>query len=312
MIELADGIRRVTFRLPFGIDHVHCYLVRASDRGWTVVDAGLGLPDARDRWRQILARLDGPVTRILVTHYHPDHVGASADLTELTGATVYQNAVDYGQCLTAWGEARMAEALPEYMSRHGLPPNQVETLRGESEALVALVRFARDPEPLDGGNALDGWDVLHLPGHADGHLALLRRGVLIAGDTILGTITPNVGLYPDARPDPLGDYLSSLGRIEALAPHVAYPGHGEPVLDPGARAREIVQHHRRRLVRASEALAGGELTAYEASLVLFPEPLAPALRRFALTETRAHLEYLVHRDAARRLDSDGVVFYGDA
>jgi glyoxylase-like metal-dependent hydrolase (beta-lactamase superfamily II) len=301
MVELEDGVRRVTFRLPFGIDHVHSYLLRASDGGWIAVDTGLGLPDAGERWREALADLDGPVTRIVVTHFHPDHVGAAAELAELTGATVYQGALDYAQSVSAWGEGRVAERLPEYMRAHGLPEDDLDSLRRESAALVALVQLARDPEPLAAGDRLDGWEVLHLPGHADGHLALLRDGILIAGDAILGTITPNVGLYPDSAPDPLADYLSSLGRIDALAPRVALPGHGEPVVDPSARAREIVSHHHERLEQAAAALERGPVTAYEASLVLFSEPLPQTLRRFALAETRAHLEYLVHRGAAADL-----------
>jgi glyoxylase-like metal-dependent hydrolase (beta-lactamase superfamily II) len=312
MDELADGVRRVTFRLPFGIDHVHCYLLRAADGSWTAVDAGLGLPDARERWREALSELDGPVTRIVITHFHPDHVGAAADLAELTGATVHQGALDYAQSVTAWGEGRVSERLPEYMLMHGLPEGDVDVLREEYAALLALVHLARDPEPLAAGDSLDGWEVLHLPGHADGHLALLRDGVLIAGDAILGTITPNVGLYPDARPDPLADYLSSLARIDELAPRVALAGHGEPVANPSARAREIAAHHDERLEQATAALGGGPLTAYEASLVLFSEPLPPALRRFALAETRAHLEYLVHRAAASRHEGDGTVTYAPA
>jgi glyoxylase-like metal-dependent hydrolase (beta-lactamase superfamily II) len=309
MVELVEGVRRVTFRLPFGIDHVHCYLLRSSDGGWTAVDAGLGLPDAREEWSEALAELDGPVTRVVITHFHPDHVGAAADLADLTGATVFQGALDYAQSVTAWGEGRVAERLPEYMRMHGLPEGEVDVLREEYAALLALVHLARDPEPLAAGDRVDGWEILHLPGHADGHLALLRDGVLIAGDAILGTITPNVGLYPDARPDPLADYLSSLARIDALTPSVAFPGHGEPVADPSSRAREIIAHHHDRLEQTAAALDHGPVTAYEASLVLFSEPLPPALRRFALAETRAHLEYLVHRAAAVRAEHDGTVTY---
>jgi glyoxylase-like metal-dependent hydrolase (beta-lactamase superfamily II) len=70
VIELAEGIRRVTFPLPLGIDHVHCYLVRTADGGWMLVDTGLGLPDPEARWAPVLAALDGPVTRVVVTHFH--------------------------------------------------------------------------------------------------------------------------------------------------------------------------------------------------------------------------------------------------
>jgi glyoxylase-like metal-dependent hydrolase (beta-lactamase superfamily II) len=309
MDELVEGVRRVTFPLPFGIDHVHCYLLRASDGTWIAVDAGLGLPDAGEWWSEALSALDGPVERMVITHFHPDHVGAAADLAELTGARVFQGELDYAQSLAAWGERRIEERLPEYMRTHGLPEEDLGLLRRESAALLALVHLARDPEPLAAGDRIDGWEVLHLPGHADGHLALLRDGVLIAGDTILGTITPNVGLYPDAAPDPLADYLASLAHIDELGPRIALAGHREPVDDPASRARQIVSHHHERLGRAAAALEGGPVTAYQASLVLFSEPLSPQLRRFALAETRAHLEYLVHRGAAARHEGDGVVTY---
>src|SRR5688500_18553133 len=103
MKELDSGIRRVTFALPLGIDHVHCYLLPGTDGEWTVVDTGLGLPDAPDRWRALLADLGGPVGRIVITHFHPDHIGASADVSELTGAPVLQGREDYEQCLRVWG-----------------------------------------------------------------------------------------------------------------------------------------------------------------------------------------------------------------
>ena len=81
------------------------------------------------------------------------------------------------------------------------------------------MHYAPAPELLEAGEDVDGWDVEVLRGHADGHIVLHRDGVLIAGDTILARISPVVGLYPNSRPDPLGDYLETLARIEdARAP----------------------------------------------------------------------------------------------
>lgn len=309
MVEVEHGIRRVTFGLPLGIDHVHCYLLADSEGGWTLVDTGLGLPDAFEQWSDVLRGIETPVNRIVVTHFHPDHVGAAADVAALTGAPVYQGADDYEQCVRTWGDERIEERMPEYLRAHGTPEADVESFRTEASAFLPLVRFARDPTFLAPGEAVDGWEILHLPGHADGHLALLRDGVLVAGDTLLGTISPNVGLYPDSRPDPLADYLASLERITALRPRIALPGHGDPIGDPAGRARELIEHHRLRLEEARAALDGKQRTAYEVSLTLFPEPLPPALRRFALAETRAHLEYLVRRDGAARVDERGRVWY---
>ena len=308
MVELESGIRRVTFPMPLGLDHVHCYVLPATG-GWTVVDTGLGLPDAAEGWRRVVEQLDEPVVRILITHFHPDHVGAAADLAEITGAPVYQGADDYAQCVRTWGELRVEERMPEYLKLHGAPEEDVASFRDEATAFVRLVRFARDPEPLSPGDEVDGWDVLHLPGHADGHLALLREGILVAGDTLLGSISPNIGLYPDSRPDPLADYFSSLTRIAELAPSVALPGHGALIDDPAARARELIAHHHERLEQTAGALDGRPQTAYDVSLKLFPEPLPTTLRRFAMAETRAHLEYLVQREEAQRVDEAERVSY---
>ena len=299
----------MTFALPLGIDHVHCYLLPSSDDGWVAVDTGLGLPDAGERWARVLDEVGDPVERIVITHFHPDHVGAAADLAALTRAPVHQGADDYDQCVSTWGELRNDERMPDYLRVHGVPASEIESFREEAAAFVRLVRFARDPELLAAGDRIDGWEVLHLPGHADGHLALLRDGILVAGDTLLGSITPNVGLYPDSRPDPLGDYLASLERIIELDPRLALPGHHEPIEDPAGRARELIAHHGERIERTAEALDGRPQSAYAVSFSLFPEPLSPTLRRFALAETRAHLEYLVRRDAANRFDEREGVWY---
>ena len=102
MQALEGGIRRVTLPLPTRPGHVHAYLLPGED-GWTLVDTGIGLPDAKERWSEELAHLDGAVARIFVTHFHPDHVGAAADLAELTGASVHQGGLDYAQCERVWG-----------------------------------------------------------------------------------------------------------------------------------------------------------------------------------------------------------------
>jgi glyoxylase-like metal-dependent hydrolase (beta-lactamase superfamily II) len=156
---------------------------------------------------------------------------------------------------------------------------------------------------LDAGDEIDGWQVHVLPGHADGHIVLERNGVVLGGDTILTGITPTVGLYPNSRPDPLGDYLESLRWYEERAPRVAYTGHREPVTDPAGRATEIAIHHADRLDRAEAALDGTPLTAYDVSLALFQGNLSTTLRRFATAEALAHLERLVLEGRAERAGS---------
>ena len=147
------------------------------------------------------------------------------------------------------------------------------------------------------------------PGHADGQLVLLKDGVLLAADHLLGRITPTVGLWPESRPDPLGDYIQSLDRTIELAPSIALPGHGDPIADPVGRAHELIEHHRERLAFAQAALGDEPRTGYQLSFALFGAELKPASRRFAVAETLSHLERLVLEGRAERREDVGAVAY---
>jgi glyoxylase-like metal-dependent hydrolase (beta-lactamase superfamily II) len=182
-------------------------------------------------------------------------------------------------------------------------------LVGQSSLYRPFIRYQRDPVLMEPGEHLDGWELVAASGHADGQLCLLKDGVLVAADHVLGKITPTVGLWPASRSDPLGDYLEALGRTIELGPRIALPGHGEPIRDPVGRARELQEHHRLRLEEAAAALDDVPRTGYELSFVLFGEELKPAGRRFAIAETLSHLERLVREGAAARRDVDGTVTY---
>ncbi len=308
MDKLEGGIRRVTLPLPTRPGHVHTYLLPGED-GWTVVDTGVGLTDAKETWARELEQAEGPVGRIFVTHFHPDHVGASADLHELTGAPVYQGALDYAQCELVWGNPAWSERLVDWFHLHGAPDDVTAELVGQSSLYRPFIRYQRDPILVEAGEQMDGWELVAAPGHADGQLCLLKDGVLVAADHLLARITPTVGLWPASRADPLGDYLVALERTVELAPRVALPGHGDVIEDPTARARELIEHHRLRLEETVAALDGEPRTGYELSFPLFGDDLKPVSRRFAVAETLSHAERLVHEGAARRHEDGGRVTY---
>jgi glyoxylase-like metal-dependent hydrolase (beta-lactamase superfamily II) len=305
MVVVEEGLRRITLPLPFGLDHVHCYFVRLSSGGWLLVDTGLGTPEPEAQWQPFLDELDAPVERILVTHMHPDHVGGARDVARLTGAPVLQGREDFAQCLSAWGPDREPGRLARHWRENGVPGDALEDVVNSTTSLVDRVHYAPAPELLDAGETVDGWDVEVLRGHADGHIVLIREGVLIAGDTILARISPVVGIYPNSRPDPLGDYLEALARIEELAPRVAYTGHGPSIDDPAARANELRDHHRERIDFTEAALGADPVNAWQVSFELFPANLGGGQRRFAVAETLAHLERLVFEGRAARADNGG-------
>ena len=308
MDELGDGIRRVTLTLPTRPGHVHAYLLPGDD-GWTLVDTGVGLPDAKETWAAELSQAGGRVATVFVTHFHPDHVGAAADLHELTGAPVVQGTLDYAQCELVWGNPAWSERLVDWFELHGAPDDVTEELVGQSSVYRPFIRYQRDPILVEAGEHVDGWELIAAPGHADGQLCLVRDGVLVAADHLLGRITPTVGLWPASRPDPLGDYLAALDRTIELDPRIALPGHGEPIDDPAGRARELQEHHRLRLEETVAALGTERQTGYQLSFALFGADLPAAGRRFAIAETLSHLERLVQQGAAHRHEVDGAVTY---
>ena len=295
-VSLEDGIQRLTLPLPTGPKHVHCYLVDG-----TLFDTGLGLGEAP--WASTA------VERIAITHFHPDHVGGAAAAAAATGAPVFQGGLDYAQCERVWGSSDWPERMAAWFTQQGVPAEHVDDLIEQGHAFAAFIRYALDPDLLYEGSTLADWNVVELPGHADGHLGFLRDGVLVAGDHLLDRISPAVGLYPESRPDPLGDYLASLERTVALAPRVVYPGHGERILNPAERARELIAHHRERLDETAAALTLEGRTAYEISLDVFGTELGPTQRRFAVAETLSHLERLVREGRAARAGDGGTVTY---
>src|SRR5487761_894272 len=123
--EVEPGILRVTLPLPSGPRHVHSFLLRGDD-GWTLVDTGLGL--AEPSWEDILAQVDGPVTRIFITHMHPDHVGGAEAAVRATGAEVLQGRLDYSQCERVWGSTDWPERIADRVRARvrGLRPLRVE------------------------------------------------------------------------------------------------------------------------------------------------------------------------------------------
>jgi glyoxylase-like metal-dependent hydrolase (beta-lactamase superfamily II) len=305
-VEVEPGLLRVTMPLPSGPRHVHCFLLRGDD-GWTLVDTGLGLPEPR--WEDILAQVDGPVVRIFVTHMHPDHVGGAAPAARVTGAPVLQGRLDYAQCERVWGSSDWPERIADWFVHNGVPPTVAEELIESGHVFADFVQFAWNPTLVDPGDVIDGWTVIASPGHADGHLCLHRDGVLVAGDTLLAPITPAIGLYPESRPDPLGDYTGTLLEVAALDPHVSYGGHGETIHEPAARAREILAHHEERLDRTQSALSNGPRSGFDVSHDLFGTALPAIQRRFAVAEALSHLERLVALDRAQKHVDDRAVTY---
>lgn len=320
--ELAPGIFWVRMPLPFELNHINLWLIEEDD-GWTLVDTGLNLDDIKRHWESVLAAhcRTKPVSRIVVTHCHPDHLGLARWLGEKTGAGTW---ITQGEMLNA---CAWFHQLPNYdvdgmvgfFRRHGLDETRAAmffdrgpTYRGRVDGLPTEYRRLMEGDLLRiGGN---DWRVIvgygHSPEHASLHCDALN--VLISGDMLLPRISTNVSVWPvEPDGDPLGRFLASLAAFERLpGDTLVLPSHGMPFRGVAARVAELRAHHEARLSELEEALAaaGAPPSAGDLVPVLFRRPLDLQQRFFAAGEAIAHLNHLWRTGRAKRFVArDGAV-----
>jgi glyoxylase-like metal-dependent hydrolase (beta-lactamase superfamily II) len=296
--------------LPFALEHINLWLLE-DGASWTIVDCGYGTAETRSHWDRLFATtLAGrPVGRILVTHFHPDHFGLAEWLAARTGAPVHITVAEF-ESAHAWfgglpGYSR--EAFFELYREHGLVPvdDMSAFLRGNLYRQGVRSVPERCTRLADGERLAIGgreWRVVTGHGHSPDHAALMceELDVLISGDMVLPRISTNVSVqptHPDA--DPLREFLESLARYAALdRDTLTLPSHGLPFRGLAARAAELRIHHEARLDELRRA-CGEPRHAAELMPLLFSRQLDMHQTFFAMGETLAHLQYLVHAGEAR-------------
>lgn len=305
---VVPGILRVEVPLPFPPREVSAWLLSGED-GWTLIDSGVDDARTRDIFSRVLAdpRLGGaPVARLLVTHFHPDHIGLTGFLNAATGAELHMSRTEWLQAnvfLRADAEAEMA-SLVAHCRRAGAPQDFLDFLPKRGMLYPKWV----DPLPrryirLAEGDVLEmagtTWRVIVGEGHAPEMVCLhsAERGLLIAADQILGHISPHIGVQPsDPRADNLAAFLHSLGKFEALPEATrVLPSHGAPFDGLHARIATLKAHHEERLARLMDFCAEPR-TAMDTLQVLF-RPLPLEQTGFGLSEALAHLRHLVSKGA---------------
>lgn len=310
---MAEGVYQLKLPVPLPLRFVSVYLISGDD-GWTLVDTGFDYPETYEAWERGAAAvgfdLGREVARIVVTHFHPDHLGGARWLQERSGAPVCM-LEEASQSRRVWGSADNAAPFVEHLVCHGMARKDAES------AALRMRTGLRLPEslsPLRPGEKLDlggsSARVIHAPGHADDQLVLHdeRRGILYAADHVLLGITPNIGLWPESRPHPLARYLDSLEALRGLEADLVLPGHGPVFHDLDGRLSEISLHHEERLDAMCAALYDGPRTPFAVSRLVFRGALTLYQRCFALTETLAHLDHLALQGRAEPV-REGAVAY---
>jgi glyoxylase-like metal-dependent hydrolase (beta-lactamase superfamily II) len=306
--RVAEGVYQLKLPVPFPLRFVAVYLVRGAE-GWTIIDSGYDYPPTYEAWERGAGGagcdLERDVARVLVTHFHPDHLGGARWLQERSGAPAYMLEAEIPFSRWLWGDPGVRKTFAAYLVQNGMPPRMAESAAAELRSGLRLpeeILPLRSGEevPLGGGAAR----VIHSPGHADHQFVLHdeTRGILFAADHLLLEITPNVGLWPESEPHPLARYLESLGELRGLKANLVLPGHGPVFHALDGRIDEIVAHYAGRLEEMRAVLGDGPKTPYEVSRVVFRGAITVRQRCFALAETLAHLDHLTLEGRAKLVE----------
>ncbi len=316
-VAAAEGVRWLRMPLPFALDHINLWWLDGGGES-VLVDTGIATDVCREHWMRLLDEwMPG---RIVLTHFHPDHMGLARWLQARTDAEVVTTRGEAAAAERIYGlaDADAGDELAELFAAHGLEAGPAARIRERGNTYRPLVDGLPSLEttlrhdaivPLAGAQ----WRVIVGRGHAPEHACLYRESdsVLIAGDQLLPRITSNVSVSPrEPEADPLDAYLASLAALEALpADTLVLPSHGRPFYGIRHRIAEIRSHHERHLADLLAAAREKPLTAAAALPILFDRELDAHSLFFAMGEAIAHLNHLWHQGALERAEVNGTIVF---
>ncbi len=305
------------------LDHVNVYVIDEGD-SWTIIDTGFWSKKTQSIWSDIKEKWfsDKPIGKVIVTHHHPDHVG-------LAGWFQTEFKAELWMSRTAWLMARMLR-----LDYQKLPTEETINFwrRAGMDDLILNERATGKPfnfgdsvheMPLGFRRIIDGekiilgkrsWIVRVGNGHAPEHLTLWCEDepIIIAGDQIISSISPNLGVYAtEPEADPVQEWLMS---CEAFLPfsndkQLVLPGHKLPFYGLPHRLKQLIENHHSALKRLV-AFLKEQQTAVDCFPVLFNRKISDNEYGLALVEAVAHLNHLYRKKIVKReLNSKGAYVY---
>lgn len=319
-IEVAPGILWLRLALPFRLNHVNIYFVD-DGAGWALIDTGLGNRTTQAAWQPLLDGLlrERPLTRIIATHFHPDHVGSAGFLLQRFDVPLYMSATEYLQSLSIHLNPAALEAghYRRFYLEHGLDAETTERVVTSGHSYLKLTSglpptyhrvVAGDVLRIGGRH----FDVLTGGGHSPEEIMLVCRaeGLFFSADQVLAKISPNVSVTAvDPDGDPLGQYLRSLAalRDEVGGEVLVLPGHNLPFYGLTTRIDELIAHHHARCERILRACRAAPRSAAELIPFVFAIELDPHQMGFAFSEVLAHVNYMLRQGTLKPIaTSDGI------
>jgi glyoxylase-like metal-dependent hydrolase (beta-lactamase superfamily II) len=315
---VADGVDWLRMPLPFALSHINLWILR-DGAGIAIVDTGINSGKSRDIWRTAIA--DRPVTRVVVTHLHPDHVGCAGWLCDEHEVELWMSREEYLLCriLVADTGRDAPAAGVKFYTAAGFPEQAMQRYQemfGMFGKFVAPLPESyrrlcdRDTVTIDGSD----WEIIVGRGHSPEHACLFNaeKNVLIAGDQLLPRISSNVSVHPtEPYANPLKDWLDSLLAMKDRLPEdvLVLPAHGSPFRGAHDRLDALVAEHMTGLEKLLEECREPK-RAIDVFPALFKARISESNLGMATGESIAHLNYLLADGSiTAEIDNEGVRWY---
>ncbi len=322
VVEVMPGVLWLRLKLPFRLNHVNIYLLADGD-GWAIVDTGFGNDETIAAWTTLF---DGPlngfkISRVIVTHAHPDHIGQAGWLVDRFACPFHITQVEYLQGVyhrNRRTDERVVNSR-QFFLRHGMSDDITEQLLGRGQDYLkkthplpaAFTRLSHGNTIVIGKRA---FQIITGAGHSPDQATFYCAAdkFYLSADQVLSKISPNVSVWahePDENS--LGAYLSSLkGIAEAIPDDVlVLPGHGVPFYGLHARVRQLSEHHEERCELIAAACRDQSKTSAQLVPVVFHKHVLDAHQTgFAAGELIAHVNYMLSQGRlTQTVDEKGVL-----
>ncbi|MEH6526743.1 MAG: MBL fold metallo-hydrolase [Sneathiella sp.] len=319
-LEVKEGLLWVRMPIPIkGLDYINLYLIE-DDNGWTMVDSGFNSDRIKELWEIIFeTKLKGkPVTRLICTHFHPDHMGLAGWITDRWNIplTMTFGEWTFGRMLYLEAADETPEFVIDFYRSVGFNDKMLERVksrgfnhfnRAMTEVPMGFNRIV-DDEIIRIGSR--DWQVIVGRGHCPEHACLYSKadGILISGDQVLPRITPHIGVYPaEPMANPLKQFIDSIDTYMKLPTDtLVLPAHNDVFTGLHNQLEFYQSHHNDRLNRLKAACVSPQ-SAIDLLPVLFDRELSDSDKGLAISEGLAHCHYLVDEgELDRECGDDGV------
>ena len=304
-LKITEDLYWARIPLPFRLNHVNVFAIKSID-GLVLIDTGINNEETKRSWDSILENLPTKheISKIIISHHHPDHIGLSKYLSEKLKVDVYapKKELSRAKKIINLSDDEYGYLLSKSYKEFGFSENIIIKSKNRGNFYKGMIKELPKINDLQENFTIvtkeGSWCARFDTGHSPSQLSLFdkERKLYLCFDFLLPRISPNISVgIEDNEFNILEEYYKYLNSIsnDYSSDWIVIPGHEFPYYDPVKRANNLIIHHNSRLDLILSEIKNTELTILDAMEILFDKVNNSHDIFFASCETKAHINYLL-------------------